>query len=338
MRESSKQDNNQNGIEEKLNKKTILEPYADLKVIEDLKRTKHLNNTDSSIINPRMGVIPPKPKKEERSKTNIENKVDPKVEKSVIKQESQKSVIQEAEKSNIQPQINKKVEIIQAQKQEPKNVQEPAIKIEPKKAQEEPLKQEPKPEIKTETKVEQRKVQEELLIEEQVESAVELPQMPARVKKPGIIDIKKILGAPKSVKNLDPDIRTIVAKGLADGIKIYLMEIGVYDVNRGYNASKLPHEITNFIRQTNNSRFNSTNLATRLGVDLDADHEDLEMVKFLSIKDLFDEIGENYPKSQIIRTTEDILDKDSNRFTIFEKKKMEELFEMNGIELPNEED
>ena len=193
MRESSKQDNNQNGIEEKLNKKTILEPYADLKVIEDLKRAKHLNNTDSSIINPRMGVIPPKPKKEERSKTNIENKVEPKVEKSVIKQESQKSVIQEAEKSNIQPQINKKVEIIQAQKQEPKNVQEPAIKIEPKKAQEEPLKQEPKPEIKTETKVEPRKVQEELLIEEQVESAVELPQMPARVKKPGIIDIKKIL-------------------------------------------------------------------------------------------------------------------------------------------------
>ena len=114
MRESSKQDNNQNGIEEKLNKKTILEPYADLKVIEDLRRTKHLNNTDSSIINPRMGVIPPKPKKEERSKTNIENKVEPKVEKSVIKQESQKSVIQEAEKSNIQPQINKKVEIIQS--------------------------------------------------------------------------------------------------------------------------------------------------------------------------------------------------------------------------------
>lgn len=308
MRESSKQDNIRNGIEEKLNKKTILEPYADLKVIEDLKRAKHFNNTDSGIINPRMGVIPPKPKKEEHSKANIENKLEPKAEKKLVKQE------------------------------EPKSIQKSAIKLAPKIAQEEPQKQEPKPQVKTEAKVEPVKVQEELLIEEQVESAVELPQMPARVKKPGIIDIKKIIGAPKSVKNIDPDIRTIVAKGLADGIKIYLIEIGVYDVNRGYNASKLPHEITNFIRQTNNNRFNSTNLATRLGVDLDADHEDLEMVKFLSIKDLFDEIGENYPKSQIIRTTEDILDKDSNRFTIFEKKKMEELFEMNGIELPNDED
>ena len=339
MRESSKQDNIRNGIEEKLNKKQTLEPYADLKMIEDLKRAKPFdNNTESGIINPRMGVIPPKPKKEEPSKTNIQNKVEPKIENNVDKQQDPKQAIQNVEKSNIQPQMIKKEEVEPIQKVEIKNVQKPDIKQETQRIQEIPQKPLPKPQAKIETKIEPIKVQEELLIEEQVESAVELPQMPARVKRPGIIDIKKILGAPKSVKNLDPDIRTIVAKGLADGIKIYLMEIGVYDVNRGYNASKLPHEITNFIRQTNNSRFNSTNLATRLGVDLDADHEDLEMVKFLSIKDLFDEIGENYPKSQIIRTTEDILDKDSNRFTIFEKKKMEELFEMNGIELPNEED
>ena len=339
MRESSKQDNIRNGIEEKLNKKQTLEPYADLKMIEDLKRAKPFdNNTESGIINPRMGVIPPKPKKEEPSKTNIQNKVEPKIENNVDKQQDPKQAIQNVEKSNIQPQMIKKEEVEPIQKVEIKNVQKPDIKQETQRIQEIPQKPLPKPQAKIETKIEPIKVQEELLIEEQVESAVELPQMPARVKRPGIIDIKKILGAPKSVKNLDPDIRTIVAKGLADGIKIYLIEIGVYDVNRGYNASKLPHEITNFIRQTNNSRFNSTNLATRLGVDLDADHEDLEMVKFLSIKDLFDEIGENYPKSQIIRTTEDILDKDSNRFTIFEKKKMEELFEMNGIELPNEED
>ena len=96
-------------------------------------------------------------------------------------------------------------------------------------------------------------------------------------------------------------------------------------------------DLTNFIKQTNNNRFNSNNLATRLGVDLNADHEELEMVTHLSFKDLFDEIDEDYPKSQIIRTTEDILSKNNNRFTIFEKKKMAELFEMNGIELPEEE-
>lgn len=339
MRESSKQDNIRNGIEEKLNKKQTLEPYADLKVIEDLKRAKPFdNNTESGIINPRMGVIPPKPKKEEHSKTNIPNKVEPKVENNIDKRQEPKEAIQKVEKSNIQPQMNKTVEEVPIQKVETKIVQKPDIKPDTQRTQEIPQKPVPKPQVKIETKIEPNKVQEELLIEEQVESAVEIPQMPARVKKPGIIDIKKIIGAPKNVKNLDPDIRTIVAKGLADGIKIYLIEIGVYDVNRGYNASKLPHEITNFIRQTNNNRFNSTNLATRLGVDLDADHEDLEMVKYLSIKDLFDEIADNYPKSQIIRTTEDILDKDSNRFTIFEKKKMEELFEMNGIELPDEED
>ena len=103
MRESSKQDNIRNGIEEKLNKKTILEPYADLKVIEDLRRTKHLNNTDSSIINPRMGVIPPKPKKEEHSKTNIENKLEPNAEKKLVKQEEPKSIQKPAIK--LAPQI-----------------------------------------------------------------------------------------------------------------------------------------------------------------------------------------------------------------------------------------
>ena len=90
MRESSKQDNIRNGIEEKLNKKQTLEPYADLKVIEDLKRANHLNNTESGIINPRMGVIPPKPKKEERSKTNIPNKVEPKVENNIDKRQEPK--------------------------------------------------------------------------------------------------------------------------------------------------------------------------------------------------------------------------------------------------------
>lgn len=308
MKESSKQDNIQNGFEEQLNKKPVLEPYADLKMIEDLKRAKRFDNhTKTEIINPRMGLIPPKPKKEENSKNNIEKKP------------AEKQVVQPKEVKNVVP---------------PKQIVQPKIKTVPKATETNTSKPEPKPVPKPEPPKEPELV----LIEEQVESAVEIPQMPARTKKPGVIDIKKIIGAPKSMKSINTEIKTIVAKGLADGIKIYLLEIGVYDVNRGYNASKLPHEITNFIKQTNNNRFNSTALAARFGVELDADHEDLEMVKFLSIKDLFDEIGENYPKSQIIRTTEDILDRDSNRFTLYEKKKMEELFEMNGIELPTDDD
>ena len=59
MRESSRQNNNSNELEEKLNiKKQQLEPYADLKVIEDLKAKRFGNNTKASIINPRMGIIP----------------------------------------------------------------------------------------------------------------------------------------------------------------------------------------------------------------------------------------------------------------------------------------
>ena len=344
MKESSKQDNIQNGFEEQLNKKPVLEPYADLKMIEDLKRAKRFDNhTKTEIINPRMGLIPPKPKKEESSKNNIEKRP---AEKQVVQPKEVKNVV--PPKQIVQPKIKTvpKATETNTSKPEPKLVPKPIQKQEQKivttQVPKTVVKPEPKPVIKPvakpEPKPEPPKEPELVLIEEQVESAVEIPQMPARTKKPGVIDIKKIIGAPKSMKSINTEIKTIVAKGLADGIKIYLLEIGVYDVNRGYNASKLPHEITNFIKQTNNNRFNSTALAARFGVELDADHEDLEMVKFLSIKDLFDEIGENYPKSQIIRTTEDILDRDSNRFTLYEKKKMEELFEMNGIELPTDED
>ena len=317
MRESSRQNNNSNELEEKLNiKKQQLEPYADLKVIEDLKAKRFGNNTKASIINPRMGIIP-------TEKKTVSKKVEEETEK--------KKTVTPLPKSNNQEKIEKKEERKQEQIK-------PQVKSEVKKE----IKPELKKENKVEKKIEQPIIEEEpkeefVFIEEQVESAVELPKMPAHIKKPGVIEIKEIKGAPKNINNLNPDIRTVVAKGLADGIKVYLIELGVYDVNRGYNASKLSHEITNFIRKTNNNRFNATNLASRFGVDLNVKHDDLEMVNHLSFKDLFDQIGEDYPKSQIIRTTEDILSKENNRFTIFEKKKREELFEMSGIDIPSDE-
>lgn len=308
MRESSRQNNGQNEIEEKLNiKKQPLEPYADLKVIEDLKQAKRFgNNKSSSVINPRMGIIPTGKKPTSKTVKEVPEKVK--------KEEKPKP------KEEIKPEVKTKKEPKIEEKKEVKN----EAKVENKK--EEPIE-----------KKEPEKV-EEILVEEVVESAVEIPKMPIRIKKPGIIDVKEIKGAPKNINNLDSEIRTVVAKGLADGIKVYLIELGVYDVNRGYNASKLPHEITNFIRQTNNNRFNAKDLASRFGVDLNVKQDDLEAVTCISFKDLFDSIGEDYPKSQIIRTTEDILSKENNRFTIFEKKKMEELFEMNGIDLPSEEE
>ena len=331
MRESSRQNNVSNVFEEKLNiKKESLEPYADLKVIEDVKAKRFSNNKTSPVINPRMGIIPTgKKPSSKRLETDIEKEKIKKEEKAEPKTQSES-----------QPKLQQKPisQIRQEKKEEEKVKSQEKPEINPE------LKQEIKVEEKLETKpqpIVEEKIQpkeEVLLVEEQVESAVEIPKMPVHVKKPGVIEIKNIKGAPKNINNLDQETRIVISKGLADGIKVYLIELGVYDVNRGYNASKLPHEITNFIKQTNNNRFNASNLASRFGVNLNSNHDDLEMVNILSFKDIFDAIGENYPKSQIIRTTEDILSKDNNRFTIFEKKKMEELFEMNGIELPSDDE
>lgn len=326
MRESSRQNNVSNGFEEKLNiGKQPLEPYADLKVIEDIKAKRFGNNKTSSVINPRMGIIPTGKKpssksletdkeKTEKAETKTQSEARPRLQQrpiSQIKEEKKEEVgVKPQEKSEIKPEVKEKIKVETNSETKPKPVVE--AKVAPK--------------------------EEFVLVEEQVESAVEIPKMPVHIKKPGVIEIKNIKGAPKNINNLDAETRTVIAKGLADGIKVYLIELGVYDVNRGYNASKLPHEITNFIKQTNNNRFNASNLACRFGVNLNDTHDDLEMVKTLSFKDLFDAIGEDYPKSQIIRTTEDILSKENNRFTIFEKKKMEELFEMNGIELPSDDE
>lgn len=328
MRESSRQNNVLNGFEEKLNiEKQPLEPYADLKVIEDIKAKRFGNNKTSSVINPRMGIIPTGKKPSSKSIETDKEKTK-KEEKTEIKTQSgSRPRLQQKPISQIKEEKKEKVEV--------KPQEKPEIEQEAKKE----IKSEVKAEAKSEPVVEKKipPKEEVILVEEQVESAVEIPKMPIRIKKPGVIVIKNIKGAPKNINNLDAETRTVIAKGLADGIKIYLIELGVYDINRGYNASKLPHEITNFIRQTNNNRFNASNLASRFGVNLNTSHDDLEMVNHLSFKDLFDAIGENYPKSQIIRTTEDILSKENNRFTIFEKKKMEELFEMNGIELPSDD-
>ena len=319
MRESSRQNNVSNRFEEKLNiDKQPLEPYADLKIIEDIKAKRFANNKTSSVINPRMGIIPTAKKPSSRS-------IDINKEKEIVKKE-EKIEPKIQPKPHAQPKAQEK--IVQPIKEDKKE----ETKAEPHEIPD--IEQV----IQREIKQKEPPKEEVVLIEEQVESAVEIPKMPAHVKKPGVIEIKNIKGAPKNINNLDSETRAVIAKGLADGIKVYLIELGVYDVNRGYNASKLPHEITNFIRQTNNNRFNASNLASRFGVNLNVNHDDLEMVNHLSFKDLFDAIGENYPKSQIIRTTEDILSKDNNRFTIFEKKKMEELFEMNGIELPSDDE
>ena len=325
MRESSRQNNVSNGFEEKLNiGKQPLEPYADLKVIEDIKAKRFGNHKTSSVINPRMGIIPTgkkpssksletdkeKTEKEEKAEQKTQSEARPRLQQRPISQIKEEVGVKPQEKSEIKPEVKEKIKVETNSETKPKPVVE--AKVAPK--------------------------EEFVLVEEQVESAVEIPKMPVHIKKPGVIEIKNIKGAPKNINNLDAETRTVIAKGLADGIKVYLIELGVYDVNRGYNASKLPHEITNFIKQTNNNRFNASNLASRFGVNLNDTHDDLEMVKTLSFKDLFDAIGEDYPKSQIIRTTEDILSKENNRFTIFEKKKMEELFEMNGIELPSDDE
>jgi len=337
MRESSRQNNVSNGFEEKLNiDKQPLEPYADLKVIEDIKAKRFANNKTSSVINPRMGIIPTAKKPSSRSiDTNKEKEIvkkEEKIEPKIQPENQPKPHAQpKAQEKIVQPIKEDKKEELKAEPQEIPDIEqvvqrETNVESKPIEKPQPPIKQKEPPK------------EEVVLIEEQVESAVEIPKMPVHVKKPGVIEIKNIKGAPKNINNLDSETRAVIAKGLADGIKVYLIELGVYDVNRGYNASKLPHEITNFIRQTNNNRFNASNLASRFGVNLNVNHDDLEMVKHLSFKDLFDAIGENYPKSQIIRTTEDILSKDNNRFTIFEKKKMEELFEMNGIELPSDDE
>ena len=325
MRESSRQNNVSNGFEEKLNiGKQPLEPYADLKVIEDIKAKRFGNNKTSSVINPRMGIIPTgkkpssksletdkeKTEKEEKAEQKTQSEARPRLHQRPISQIKEEVGAKPQEKPEIKPEVKEKIKVETNSETKPKQIVE--AKVAPK--------------------------EEFVLVEEQVESAVEIPKMPVHIKKPGVIEIKNIKGAPKNINNLDAETRTVIAKGLADGIKVYLIELGVYDVNRGYNASKLPHEITNFIKQTNNNRFNASNLASRFGVNLNDTHDDLEMVKTLSFKDLFDAIGEDYPKSQIIRTTEDILSKENNRFTIFEKKKMEELFEMNGIELPSDDE
>ena len=208
MKESSKQDNIQNGFEEQLNKKPVLEPYADLKMIEDLKRAKRFDNhTETEIINPRMGLIPPKPKKEESSKNNIEKRP---AEKQVVQPKEVKNVV--PPKQIVQPKIKTvpKATETNTLKPEPKPVPKPIQKHEQKivttQVPKTVVKPEPKPVIKPvakpEPKPEPPKEPELVLIEEQVESAVEIPQMPARTKKPGVIDIKKIIGAPKSMKSI----------------------------------------------------------------------------------------------------------------------------------------
>lgn len=196
--------------------------------------------------------------------------------------------------------------------------------------------EEPKAEDKSEPieteKNEKSKETEKKIIELKTE-----PVVGARVKRPGVIDIKSIKGATQDIKQLDQDTREVIAKGLSNGIKLYLVELGVYDVNRGYNSFKIPHEIANFLKKTNFSKFNSKTMSENFGVNLDNEHKDMEELKMTSFKNLFDDIDDRYPKTQIVRTTEDILDKNKNRFTIFENMKRDELFKMNGVDAPKDD-
>jgi hypothetical protein len=152
-----------------------------------------------------------------------------------------------------------------------------------------------------------------------------------------LIRLKSIKSAPDSMRDISPEIRAKIAKGLASGVKIYLIELGVYDAKKGYNANRLSHQIARFLKVTNTSNFNPEQVAEGFGVDLNGEHENLFDPDMIEYKDIFEDIDNRFPRTELIRTIEDMLSKENNRFSLAEKKRMEDLFLMNGRDLPEDD-
>jgi hypothetical protein len=86
-----------------------------------------------------------------------------------------------------------------------------------------------------------------------------------------LIRLKSIKSAPDSMRDISPEIRAKIAKGLASGVKIYLIELGVYNAKKGYNANRLSHQIARFLKVTNTSNFNPEQVAEGFGVNLNGE-------------------------------------------------------------------
>ena len=152
-----------------------------------------------------------------------------------------------------------------------------------------------------------------------------------------LIRLKSIKSAPNSMRDISPETRAKIAKGLASGIKIYLIELGVYDVKKGFNANRISHQIARFIKDTNTPNFNPEQVAEGFGVDLNREHDNLFDPDMIEYKDIFEDIDNRFPRTELIRTIEDMLSKENNRFSLAEKKRMEKLFLMNGRDLPEDD-